>query len=479
MKTLCLLPLFLAPFATAQTLNLSGTVVDKAGRPVVGAVVELVSKGLKDTTGSDGGFAFTGSSNGTAPRGHFESGVKLDRGTVVVSLAQASATRIDVFDAQGGILQTRTFPLLGAGVQRFDMGPSPSPRFVFVRVRTDDRTLWARGLWGGNVAGSEDARSLPSLLGRALAAVDTLRTNAWGFQTSTLELTALAQTGLQVVLDSMAGPATPSAGCGKAPGMVSGIDSMMSASSMRSYTVDIPSRYDQNRPNRLVFGLHWMGGTMKDVATGSTFSSRGTWAFYGFKSRSDSSTIYIAPQGLGDPTGWGSGEADQTFLDELVAKARNSLCIDTSRVFSIGFSYGAAMSSVLGAKRPNVFRAVVVLDGGQMSGDPRASGKVAYMATHGLDTADIVDVSWGRSLRDKFAKANGCPTQTPTETVTGSKTHVCYEYNGCDPRYPVKWCTFDGGHTPLHVDGSANSGPGDLATKSWIPEATWKFISQF
>lgn len=480
MKTVRLLPLLLLPYlATAQPVNLTGTVIDKAGRPVTGAVVELMSKGMKDTTGADGAFSLKGTVNATSPRLRSESGVRLERGTVVVSLPEATATRIDVFDTEGTILQSKEYPMLGAGEQRFDLGPGTSPRFVFVRVQTSSRILWARGLWGHSTLESDDAKSIPTLLPRSLAALDTLRTNALGFKTAKTEVSSLDQQGLQVVLDSMAGPAKPSAGCGKAQGMVSGKDSVLIGTSMRSYTVDIPARYNQNRPYRLVFGLHWMGGTMTDVATGSTFSSRGAWAFYGFKSRSDSSTIYIAPQGLGDPTGWGSGEADMTFLNNLIDKAKNSLCIDTGRIFSIGFSYGAAMSSVLGARRPDVFRAVVVLDGGQMSGDPKASGKVAYMGTHGLDTADIVDVSWGRSLRDKFAKANGCPTQTPTETVTGSKTHVCYEYTGCDPLYPVKWCTFDGGHTPLHVDASANTGAGDMATKSWIPEATWKFVSQF
>ena len=42
--------------------------------------------------------------------------------------------------------------------------------------------------------------------------------------------------------------------------------------------------------------------------------------------------------------------------------------------------------------------------------------------------------------------------------------------------YPVKVCTFDGGHTPSSVDDGTSTG--DDGLKAFIPPLAWKFISQ-
>ena len=46
---------------------------------------------------------------------------------------------------------------------------------------------------------------------------------------------------------------------------------------------------------------------------------------------------------------------------------------------------------------------------------------------------------------------------------------------GCRAGYPVKVCTFDGGHIAAHADG----GTGDNGLTSWIPTVSWQFFSQF
>ena len=57
----------------------------------------------------------------------------------------------------------------------------------------------------------------------------------------------------------------------------------------------------------------------------------------------------------------------------------------------------------------------------------------------------------------------------------GSKSHLCYEFEGCEAGYPVKVCTFDGAHQAGPMDGQS----GDNSSKSWIPGETWKFFMQF
>ena len=58
------------------------------------------------------------------------------------------------------------------------------------------------------------------------------------------------------------------AGCGKAPTLTSGTQSITSSGKNRSYILRIPDNYDRNTPYRLIFGFHWNGGTANDVDGG-------------------------------------------------------------------------------------------------------------------------------------------------------------------------------------------------------------------
>jgi hypothetical protein len=74
------------------------------------------------------------------------------------------------------------------------------------------------------------------------------------------------------------------------------------------------------------------------------------------------------------------------------------------------------------------------------------------------------------------AEDNGCeiPDDIPT-TPMGSRSHVCYDFVGCGEGYPVKACTFDGGHIAAHADG----GTEDNGATTWKPVVTWQFFTQF
>lgn len=63
-----------------------------------------------------------------------------------------------------------------------------------------------------------------------------------------------------------------------------------------------------------------------------------------------------------------SGGADVTFVDDMLSQFESGLCIDTSEVFAMGFSYGGAMTYALACARPAVFRAVAVYSGANLSG---------------------------------------------------------------------------------------------------------------
>jgi hypothetical protein len=268
---------------------------------------------------------------------------------------------------------------------------------------------------------------------------------------------------------STSADARPSAGCGKARTLQNGTITIESNGS-RWYILRAPDNYDSNHPYRLVVAYHWMSGTAEDVAygTGATESP-----FYGLWDLASNSTIFVAPMGLGSGanTGWpnAAGE-DVAFTDAILAQIEAELCIDTSRIFATGFSYGAGMSYAIACARPDVFRGVALYSGAQLSGCDGGTKPIAFFASHGL-TDTVLDISAGRSLRDHFMQVNGVMPDDPPEPEIGSGTHICTTYQGSSPDYPVVWCAFDGGHNPNPHDSGQST--------SWVPPEVWSFINQF
>ncbi|WP_460518312.1 cellulose binding domain-containing protein [Flindersiella endophytica] len=112
------------------------------------------------------------------------------------------------------------------------------------------------------------------------------------------------------------------------------------------------------------------------------------------------------------------------------------------------------MSYALACGRANVFRAVAVFSGAQLSGCGGGTQPIAYLGIHGIGDS-VLNISQGRSLRDRFVANNGCTPQNPREPASGSLTHITTAYSGCRAGYPVVWAAFDGGHLPGPVDGCA------------------------
>ncbi|WP_204029965.1 RICIN domain-containing protein, partial [Micromonospora andamanensis] len=265
-------------------------------------------------------------------------------------------------------------------------------------------------------------------------------------------------------------PGGGTSGCGKAPGITSGTHTITSNGTNRSFILRIPANYNQNNPYRLVFGLHWWGGTAVDVDTGQTVD-RNTWSYYGLQRLANNSTIFVAPQGIGN--GWANtGGEDVTFIDNVRNRIESALCVNTRQRFSIGFSYGGAMSYALACARPDVFRAVVVQSAPrELSGCSGGTQPVAYLGVHGIGD----NPASGRSMRDRFVRNNGCAAQSPREPAAGSLTHVVTYYSGCRAGYPVGWAAFDGGHIAAPQDGA----PGDSGSRTWVPALAWSFFTQF
>ncbi|KAK4206650.1 Alpha/Beta hydrolase protein [Rhypophila decipiens] len=261
--------------------------------------------------------------------------------------------------------------------------------------------------------------------------------------------------------------AAPSAGCGKNPTISSTRYNININGKNREYYMKLPDNYDKNRPYRLIFTWHQLGGSAQKIVNGEDPNKGGALPYYGLVPHSNNSAIFVVPNGLNQ--GWGNtGGEDVTFFDKLVERIEADLCVDTSLRFSTGFSYGGAMSYALACARPKMIRAVAVISGAQLSGCSGGNDPVAYYGQHGTSDS-VLNISMGRQLRDKFVKNNGCQSAGEPQAAQGRSARV--DYKGCKEGYPVTWVLHTGDHNPSQKDNGQS--------QPFAPGNSWQFFSQF
>jgi len=267
----------------------------------------------------------------------------------------------------------------------------------------------------------------------------------------------------------------PSAGCGLAGDSGRQDLTVTIRGVQRTYRVQFPANYDPNEPLPLIFYFHWMDGTIDEVLS---TSGPAIWEV----GNASNEAAFVWPQGLtvygGDQTGWDllcDGE-DMEFFDAMLSKLADSRCIDLSRVFAAGFSFGADMSVSLACCRDaSVVRAVAPTSGafdqyiaefvcpGLSPPSMRYSyGSVdpVYTPSEFNDVITFFHAQLGCSTDYDWVSVSPCG-ETWTEdgsTVTCS----CKSYRGCSR--PLIDCEFvNMGHTtPL----------------GW-PEDTWDYFMSF
>ncbi|GAB4086858.1 hypothetical protein GCM10028784_34880 [Myceligenerans cantabricum] len=251
--------------------------------------------------------------------------------------------------------------------------------------------------------------------------------------------------------------ADATAGCGQPPSLTTGNHTITSGGQSRTFRLDVPDGYDPNRAYRLVVGLHWWHGASQDVVN---------QGFYGLKPLAGGSTIFVAPQGFDNAWPNSNGQ-DVTFVDDVLSTVESGLCVDTTQRFATGFSYGGGMSNALACARADVFRAVAVLNGAELSGCAGGTEPVAYLGSHGV-VDSVLNISQGRALRDRFLQNNGCQAQQAPEPAPGSGTHVKTSYT-CQDGYPVVWIANDSDHQWDARDGGQS--------QSHVPGEIWQFFT--
>ena len=476
--------------AQTTTINLRGKVSNESGAAVSGAVVTLVGQNLKDITDADGMYEIKHEE--VAVQRMLQPACKnfiVDKGGLVFSLPDVTPLKIEMFDVQGNLIKRVGARDVATGFYRFNIAEhvrAANVLIIRVAIGRDSKTFRFLPLHNGNYAINELTSSTGGIEGGRLMKIaaidDTLKITAEDYKDKVIAITSYEmEQNVTLESESSSSDTGRSVGCGKAPGDInkSGTYHISSAGGRGDYIIDIPENYDKDKPYRLIFGMHCMGGSAVKVA-GTDGGKDQTAYYYHIKTQADKDNIqciYVAPQGDGGGT-W-SPSNDPKFFSDILATLKDNLCIDTTRVFVAGFSYGAMFSYALSLAYPEQIRAVACYAPANWNFDPQPTNRhipVAYYQTTGTndDRCNWI-LNDGQKKGGKYcllqhAEDNGCNTSGEIK-LANSGTHVTTEFEGCDEGYPVKFSSFQGDHQCNATDAGTNF--------DWIPVETWEFFKQF
>jgi len=274
--------------------------------------------------------------------------------------------------------------------------------------------------------------------------------------------------GIEGAALPMGNPPVRSDGCGKATTVTTGKHTITSTNQQRTYIIDIPTNYDMNKPYRLFYTSHWIGSTSEAVRDQNYYFLKP------LANAANEPAIFVAPQA--DGATW--LEKDHALFDDLLAYVKTNLCIDTTRVFATGFSFGGMITYSLSVNHQADIRAAVGIAPANYNifVPPATHKPIAWMQTTGMSDNLTPWVNNGSTTQgSKFiaiehATDNSCalPEAIPTWK---EGNHVCYEFTACGAATPTRVCTFNGGHTNIATDAGSST--------NWIPEESWAFFKRF
>lgn len=227
-----------------------------------------------------------------------------------------------------------------------------------------------------------------------------------------------------------------SGGCSGALSTESGTMAIAVDGLERSYILSLPADYDDQISHPLIFAFHGLGGS------GALVSSP---YYFGFGDSGGTPSILIYPDGLHTPqggAGWDNlNGRDVALFDAIVAKTQEDFCVDVTRIFATGHSYGGVMSNTLGCERAGVVRGIAPVAGLLPGFNPVCGGSVASWFAHG-NPDTVVAYELGLLARDRVLEVNGCALDSAEATPP---LEYCVKYD-CDAGFPVVWCEHDENH---------------------------------
>ncbi len=287
-----------------------------------------------------------------------------------------------------------------------------------------------------------------------------------------------------VTTDPPPGVTGPSAGCGvTTQGPVTDRAATVAVDGgHRRYSFTVPPTHvpGTTTPIPLVLDFH---GLLEGWAGTHPFATQ-----FSEEARAEGFAVAY-PIGQGNGVYWdvslAEGNPDLHFVDALVAKFESTMCIDRSRVYVTGLSFGAAMTSMLMCMRSNTFAAAAPVAGIQ-DRCTVTDRKVPFVTFHG--TSDpILPYAAYADTPQAIATKYGCtgPSSTVLQPDPDPATH--------GPITRFTWdCAAVGSAAEFYrIGGGGHSWPGSTffgwirpivgatATSLDATDVIWRFFTRF
>lgn len=481
---------------TASAYTVSGTVKDDAGQAIANADVTLVKENKSAKTGVDGAFTIHEDEAVVPPIGLQAAAapgyISINSGILSFSQSGNTPVSVRIFDLMGNQVFKQT--LYGSGQVDLTSGVQAKGTY-FAQVSTGSAKQTIRFTSEGNYSATFDANGHALL--KDVQPGETLRVIADGFDTLSVPLGTL-DTTLALKLKkttpaeeqfsfgyALKNDPRPSAGCGKNSTLqktrsVENGDrfEMRVGSENREYFITLPKNYDNTKPHKVLFAMHCMGSNAEDFVHHNPDQDHPSPYYGQQKLDTEGNYIFVAPRGDTDGMPWSmSSDKDHKFIDQLITTINENYCVDTTRIFMTGFSFGAMVTNSMAQDMQHRLRAVAVYATADFNIYlPQNKGKpIAWMAVHGKQDGTCPYDKALTSALPRILKNNGpngtdVSSEKPQEV--GGSGHLCYDFKNVDPRFPVKWCSWNGPHQWTAFDNGNWQ-------NTWVPQEVRKFFEQF
>jgi polyhydroxybutyrate depolymerase len=209
------------------------------------------------------------------------------------------------------------------------------------------------------------------------------------------------------------------------------------AGKTRDFQVLISQKFDPKRLTPVVFVFHGNGG---NIEVSKAFG------FQDAINTAGDQGIVVIPQGIQFENygiGWNehTDGYDMPFFDAMLTYLETKYCVDKTRIFSTGFSWGADMTNALTCARGDQLRGIAPFSGADTGYNPSCSTKKypAVRFRYGSASGDKGDGAYTlKEFQDTtlfYRKAHGCSTVSDP-----FPPDPCIVYRGC--RQPVVECRF-------------------------------------